>query len=82
MFTARENRKSHLQLSNFQCSHFDIVILRVVIISNVQNIRLQRRRRPTDDASTRRLHGSQQTGPFRTTWRSDARTAGQRPRNK
>ena len=32
-----KNRKSHLQLSNLQCCHFDIVILRVAIISNVQN---------------------------------------------
>ena len=39
---------------------FNIVILRVAIISNVQNVRLQRRDRPTDDASTRRWRGSQQ----------------------
>jgi len=51
-------------------------------MSNVQNVRLQRRHRPTDDASTRRWRGSQQTGPVRTTWRLDARTAGGRPRNK
>ena len=57
----------HLQLSNLQCCHFDIVILRVAIISNVQNARLQRRRRLTDDASTRRRRGSQQTGSVRTT---------------
>jgi len=37
--------------------------MRVAIISNVQNVRLQRRHRPTDDASTRPWHGSQQTGP-------------------
>ena len=80
MFTAKENRKS--QLSNLQCCHFDVVILRVAIISNVQNVCLQRRHRPTDDASTRRRRGSQQTGPFRTTRRSDARAAGRRPRNK
>ena len=67
MFTAKENRKCHLQLSNLQCFHFDIVILRVAFISNVQNIGLQRRHRPTDDASTRRWRGSQQTGPVRTT---------------
>ena len=30
------------------------------------------RLRPTDDASTRRWRGSQQTGPVRTTQRSDA----------
>jgi len=59
--------ESHLQLSNLQCCHFDIVILRVAIISNVQNVRLQRRHRRTDDASTRRWHSSQQTGSVRTT---------------
>jgi len=36
--------------------------LSVAIISNVQNVRLQRRHRLTDDASTRRWRGSQQTG--------------------
>jgi len=41
--------------------------LRVAIISNVQNVRLLRRHRPTDDASTRRWRGSQQTGPARIT---------------
>ena len=65
-FPAKETRKSHLQLSNLQYCHFDIVILRVEIISNVQNVRLQRRHRPTDDASIRRWRGSttsQQSGP-------------------
>jgi len=33
-----------------------------MMISNDQNVRLQRRHRPTDDASTRRWRGSQQTG--------------------
>jgi len=56
--------------------------LRVSIISNVQNARLQRRHRPTDDASIRRWRGSQQTGSVRTTRRSNARAAGRRPRNK
>jgi len=59
----QKRTESHLQLSNLQCCHFDIVILRVAIISNVQNVRLQRRHRPTEDASTRRWRGSQQTGP-------------------
>ena len=63
----QKRTESHLQLSNLQCFHFDIVILRVAIISNVQNVRLQRRHRQTDDASTRRWCGSQQTGPVRTT---------------
>ena len=44
--------------------------LTVAIISNVQNVRLQRRHKPTDDASIRRWRGSQQTGPVRTTRRS------------
>jgi len=81
-FTAKENSKSHLQLSNLQCYHFDIVILIVAIISNVQNVCLQHRHRPTDDA-TRRWRGSQQTGPVLTTRRSlDAHTARRRPHNK
>ena len=46
--------ESHLQLSNLQRFHFNIVILGVAVISNVQNVRLQRRHRLTDDASTRR----------------------------
>ena len=82
MFTAKENRKSHLQISNLQCCHFDIVILRVAIINNVQNARLQRGHRPTDDASIRQWRGSQQTGLVRTARRSDAPAAGRRPRNK
>ena len=82
MRALRRDVKSHLQLSNLQCCHVDIVILRVAIISNVQNARLQRGHRPTDDASTRGWHGSQQTGPVRTTRRSDARAAGRRPRNE
>ena len=32
-------------------------IFRVAIISNVQNVHFQHRHRPTDNASTRRLHG-------------------------
>ena len=82
MFTLKKHRKSHLQLSNLQCCYFNIVILRAAIISNVQNVRLQRRHRPTDDASTRRWRGSQQAGPVRTTRRSDARAAGRGPHNK
>jgi len=60
----QKRTKSHRLLSNLQCCHFDIVILRVAVTSNVQNVRLQRRHRPTsDNASTRRWRGSQQTGP-------------------
>jgi len=64
----QKRTESHLQLSNLQCWRFDIVILRVAVISNVQNVRLQHRHRPTDDASTRRWRGSQQIGSVRTTW--------------
>ena len=60
---SKREQKSHLQLSDLQCCHFDIVILRVAITSNVQNVRLQSRHRPTDNDSTRRWRGSQQTGP-------------------
>jgi len=63
----QKRTESYLQLSNLQCWHFDIVILRVAIISNVQNVRLQHRHRLTDDASTRRWRGSQQTGSVHTT---------------
>jgi len=58
----QKRTESHLQLSNLHCCHFDIVILRVAIISNVQNVCLQRRHRPTDDASARGWRGSHQTG--------------------
>ena len=63
----QKRTESHLELSNLQCCHFDIVILRVAIISNVQNVRLQCRHGTTDDASTRRWRGSHQTGSVRTT---------------
>ena len=63
----QKRTESHLQLSNLQRFYFNIVILRVAIISNVQNVRLQRQHRPTDDASNRRWRGSQQTGAVRTT---------------
>ena len=51
----QKRTESHLQLSNIQCCHFEIVILRVAI-SNVQNVRLQYRHRPTDDSSTLLLY--------------------------
>jgi len=63
----QKRTESHLQLSHLQCCHFDIVILTVAIISNFQNVRFQLRYRPTDDASTRRWCGSQQTDSVRTT---------------
>jgi len=55
----QKRTKRHLQLSNLQCCHLDILILRVAIISNVENVRLQRRHKLTDDASTRWWRGSQ-----------------------
>jgi len=67
LLSQQKRTESRLQLSNLQCCHFDIVILRVAIISNVQNVHLQHRHSPTDDASTRQWRGSQQTGPVRTT---------------
>jgi len=36
----QKRTKIHLHLSNLQCCHFDIVILKVAIISNVQNVSL------------------------------------------
>jgi len=36
----QKRTESHLQLSNLQRFHFNIVILRVAIIINVQNIHL------------------------------------------
>jgi len=63
----QKRTESYLQLSNLQCCHFDIVILRVAIISNVQNVRLKRRHRPTNDAFTRRWRASQLTLPVCTT---------------
>jgi len=63
----QQRTESHLlQLSNLHPFHFNIVILRVAVISNVQNVRRQRRHRPTDDASTHRWRRSHQTGSVRT----------------
>ena len=55
LHSQQKRSEIHLQLSNLQCCHFDIVILRVAIISNVQNV------------STCRRRGSHQTGSVRTT---------------
>jgi len=57
---SKQEQRMSSPIIKFACCHCDIVILRVAIISNVQNIRLQRRDRPTDDASTHRWRGSQQ----------------------
>jgi len=54
-FTAKENRKV---ISSNQI--YSAAILRVAIVSNVQNVRIQRRDRPADNASTRQWRGSQQ----------------------
>ena len=74
----REQQKSS-PVIKFTVLPFRHYYLTVAIISNVQNVRLPRRHRPTDDASIRRLRGSQQTGPVRTTRRSDTRAARRRP---
>jgi len=63
----QKRTERHLQLSTLQCCHFDTVILRVAIVSNVQNVCLQRWHRPTDAASTRRWSGSHRTGSVRIT---------------
>ena len=57
-----QQKRTEKVISSYQIYSvaISIVILRVAIISNVQNVRLQRRHRPTDDASTRQWRGSQQ----------------------
>jgi len=60
-----QQKRTEKVISNYHIysCHFDIVILRVAIISNAQNVCLQRRHRMTDDASTRRWRGSQRPLP-------------------
>ena len=61
-----QQKRTEKVISSYQTysvANSTLLFLRVAIISNVQNVRLQRRQRPTDDASTRRWRGSQQTGP-------------------
>jgi len=60
-----QQKRTEKVISNYQIysCHFDIVILRVAIISNAQNVCFQRRHRLTDDASTRRWRGSQRPLP-------------------
>jgi len=53
-FTAIENRKSHLQLSNLQCCLFDIVILKVAIIKKCSKFPPS----AWTQADRRRLHSS------------------------
>jgi len=60
---SQQKRTEKVISSNQICSAAiltSIVILRVAIISNVRNVRTERRDRPTDDACTRRWRGSQQ----------------------
>jgi len=56
-----QKKRTEKVISNYHIysCHFGIVILRVAIINNAQNVCLQRRHRPTDDASTRQWRGSQ-----------------------
>ena len=46
-----QRKRTEKVISNYHIysCHFDIVILRVAIINNAQNVRLQRRHRPTND---------------------------------
>jgi len=64
--TAKENRKSS-PIIKFTVLPFWNCYLESSNHKYVQNVRLQRRHRPTDDTSTRRWRGSHQTGSFRTT---------------
>jgi len=47
LLSQQKRTESHLQLSNLQCCYFDIVILRVAIISNVQNVQRDTGRQTT-----------------------------------
>ena len=60
-----QQKRTEKVISNYHIysCYFDIVILRVAIINNAQNVCLQRRHRLTDDASTRRWRGSQRPLP-------------------
>ena len=61
-----QQKRTEKVISNYQIysCYFGIVILRVAIISNAQNVCLQRRHRPADDASsTHRWRGSQRPLP-------------------
>ena len=60
-----QQKRTEKVISNYHIYScpFGIVILRVAIINNAQNVCLQRRHRLTDDASTRRWRGSQRPLP-------------------
>ena len=60
-----QQKRTEKVISNYHIysCHFDIVILRVAIINNAQNVCLQRRHRLTDDASTPRWRGSRRPLP-------------------
>ena len=54
---SQQNRTEKV-LSSYQIYSVAILtLLRVAIIINIQNVRLQRRHRPTEDAFTRRQRG-------------------------
>jgi len=79
-------KRTEKVISNYQV--YSVTILTLLLwhvdilnISNVQNVHLEHQHRLTDDA-THRWHGSQQTGPVRTTQRSHVRAARQCPHNK
>jgi len=60
-----QQKRTKKVISNYHIysCQFNIVILRVAIISNAQNVCLQRPHRLTDNASTRRWRGSQRPLP-------------------
>jgi len=60
-----QQKRTEKVMSNYHIysCRFDIVIFRVAIISNAQNVCLQCRHRLIDDASTRRWRGSQRPLP-------------------
>ena len=60
-----QQKRTEKVISNYRIysCHFDIVISRVSIISNAQDVRLQRPHRLTDAVSTRRWRGSQRLLP-------------------
>ena len=65
VYLRSQQKSTEKVISNYHIysCHFYIVILKVAIINNAQNICLQRRHRLTDDASTRRWRGSQRPLP-------------------
>ena len=60
----KRTEKKSSPVIKFSVLPFRHYYLTIAIISNVQNVRLQRRHKPTDDASIRQWRGSQQMVQF------------------